>query len=228
MSLLDAFCASHALNLRGTTDKLLLSEALYRGLNFKSSEVQRCDSIGEFNSSIEGCIVQALDTTSMLRILKARYSVYEREIESFTDSITITDVHDVLLMSYRLFSVDYPYKDYVDFIAGGLSDKALHDLGLEKKFDTSSVLHLLKSSLKEIYFEVTLAVNTFYAIEDVALELNISETEAKQKILYTVQSINPHSIFFEYYKNILGNVRSIPSGSASRVIRTVLGVKEGE
>ncbi len=75
---------------------------------------------------------------------------------------------------------------------------------------------------QEILSEVALAVNAYYAIKPVSKELCISEDEAKQKILYFISNQNNISIFKEYYRNILGETRSVPSTSACKVIRPYL------
>ena len=230
MSMLDSFCTSHVLSLRDDASKLLVSEAIFRKLKYNVSEsVKRDASIGIFHSETLGImpsVVQALDNTSLYRLLKCHYGVTETDIGNFISNISVSTAKDFILSSYRIYSISFPYKDYLNFIGYKLSDIALNELGIEKKRPLGVLYSLLEMEYQEILSEVALAVNAYYAIKPVAKELCISEDEAKQKILYFISNQNNISIFKEYYRNILGETRSVPSTSACKVIRPYLYIEE--
>lgn len=230
MSMLNSFCTSHALVLRDTVSEILVSEAIYRSLKYRvSKDIKRDAGIGIFSTVMDNVtpsVIQALDSTSLYHLVKYHYGVTETQIDRFIDSIVVSTAKDLLLSSYKIYCISFPYKNYLEFISYGLTNNSLKNLGLERLGNMGVLYSTLGGKYKNIFDEVTLAVNAYYAIEGVANELHISTDEAKQKILYIISDKSSSSIFKEYYENILGTTRSVPSTSVCKVIRPYLFLEE--
>ncbi len=185
MSMLDSFCTSHVLSLRDDASKLLVSEAIFRKLKYNVSEsVKRDASIGIFHSETLGImpsVVQALDNTSLYRLLKCHYGVTEADIGNFISNISVSTARDLILSSYRIYSISFPYKDYLNFIGYKLSDIASDIGNFISNISVSTARDLILSSYRiySISFPYKDYLNFIgYKLSDIALnELGIEKKQ---------------------------------------------------
>lgn len=223
--MVESFFKANYIMLEDEISVELVSEALYRGLKeYSSDAVTRTSSIGYFSKNTLG-IIQALSTDALMQLLKVNFGITWEQIRKFVSQINAKTAREVLQQSYNFYNIQFPYKEYLEFIGCGLTENAKQRLGIEEHGKMYLPVDLLRSRYKEIYQEVTLAVNTYYAIDAVADELAVPEVEARQKILYIINKSYTKGVFSEYYNIILGGTQSVPTQSTCKVIRKHLVVE---